>query len=61
LGETRVAARIFGQRIYEDIMFLVDTGATFTKIPQSLAKKLAIEADETIDVLLKSDGTRRSR
>ncbi len=59
LGETRVAVRIFGPKAHADVTLLVDTGATFTKISQSLAKELDIVPDETVTVLL-SDGSKRT-
>lgn len=39
---------------------LVDTGATFTKIPGSVARKLGLQVEETIFVRL-SDGSEQPR
>lgn len=43
-----------------DVDFLVDTGATFTKIPESVARRLGLQPDEVIAVTL-SDGSERTR
>ncbi len=58
LGETRVRARLHGTKGYRDLEMLVDTGATYTKIPESLAKELGIVPDEVVRVKL-GDGSLR--
>lgn len=58
LGETRVTVRLNGTKGQRDVEMLVDTGATFTKIPESFARELGIVPDEIIRVKL-ADGTLR--
>jgi len=56
MGETRINFKIYGtngQAI--ELEALVDTGATFSKIPQSIADQLGLEAKYETDVEL-SDG-----
>lgn len=60
MGETRVRARVYGPRTSLELEFPVDTGATFTKIPESLAERLGLEPEETVKVEL-SDGSLRER
>lgn len=60
MGATRVTVRIYGPSGYVDLSVLADTGATFTKIPESVAKKLGLEAQEDIYVKF-SDGTDKPR
>ncbi len=60
LGETRVTVRVHGNKGYADVDMLVDTGSTLTKIPESVAKKIGIEASETVEVEL-ADGSLRDR
>ena len=60
MGETRVRVKIYGPTESTELDMLVDTGATFTKIPEPLATRLGLEAEEVIEVKL-SDGSIRSR
>jgi len=58
MGETRATVRLHGERASEDIEMLVDTGALYTKISPSLARKLGIVPNEIIEVKL-ADGSIR--
>lgn len=60
MGETRVTFRIYGPKGFVDLEALADTGVNFTKIPESVAKRLGLEAEEEIYVRL-SDGSNRPR
>lgn len=60
MGITRVTARIHGPGGYVDLEVLADTGTTFTKIPESVAKKLGLQPEENISVRL-SNGSARPR
>ncbi len=44
MKETRAKVKIHGSSGWKEIDTLVDTGATFTKIPESIAKEIGIEA-----------------
>lgn len=44
MGEVVARIRLFGPQGSADLEALVDTGATFTKIPQPLANRLGLEA-----------------
>ncbi len=55
LGETRVSVRLHGPRGHADVEMLVDTGATVTKIPQSIANRLGISPAYLAEVQL-ADG-----
>ena len=48
--------RLHGNKSHRDLEMLVDTGAIYTKIPESLAKELGIVPDEVVRVKL-ADGT----
>ncbi|MDG6901181.1 MAG: retroviral-like aspartic protease family protein [Nitrososphaerota archaeon] len=58
VGETWVTVRVHGARATEEVKMLVDTGSTYTRISESLARKLGIAADEIIKVKL-ADGSLR--
>lgn len=58
MGETRVTLRLHGQRGYRDVEMLVDTGAIYTKISESLAREIGIVPDEAVKMKL-ADGTIR--
>jgi predicted aspartyl protease len=58
MGETRATMRLHGQSGSADVQMLVDTGALYTKISPTLARKLGIVPDETIKVKL-ADGSMR--
>ena len=57
MGETRV--RVYGPVGSVELEMLVDTGVTFTKIPESVASEIGLRAEEVIEVKL-SDGSVRS-
>jgi predicted aspartyl protease len=50
LGETRINFKIYGPDSRAEVEAIVDTGATFTKIPESLASKLKLEAKYEVSV-----------
>ncbi len=60
VGETRVRMRINGPKASEDLETLVDTGATLTKIPASVAEKVGIKPIGMTEVEL-ADGSVRKR
>ncbi len=60
LGVTRVKVRLLGPKGKTDLEMLVDTGATLSKIPEAVARRLGIAARRTTIVEL-SDGTQRTR
>ncbi|MGH9919281.1 MAG: aspartyl protease family protein [Nitrososphaerales archaeon] len=47
-GRDRATVRLHGERQSEDVEMLVDTGALYTKISPSLARKLGIVPNEII-------------
>ena len=52
--------QLLGPRDSRQVTMLVDTGATLTKIPESVAKELGMRAEEVVSVML-ADGSLRSR
>ena len=56
MGETRVTVRLHGEKGSEDVEMLVDTGALYTKVPPSLARRLGIVPNEVVKVKL-ADGS----
>jgi len=61
MGETQVHLKIYGiDGEVAELEALVDTGATFTKIPESLASTLGLQAKYETDVEL-ADGRRVKR
>ncbi len=44
---------------HAELEMLVDTSATFTKIPESLASTIGLKADEVIEVKLSNGSIRR--
>jgi predicted aspartyl protease len=56
VGETRATVRLHGEKSSEDVEMLVDTGALYTKISPSLARRLGIIPNEIIKVKL-ADGS----
>lgn len=56
MGETRVTVRLHGEIRSEDVEMLVDTGALYTKVSPSLARKLGIVPNEVVKVKL-ADGS----
>jgi len=50
MGETKVRARITGERSSEVLEAIVDTGATNTVVEESLAKQLGIRVTRTDEV-----------
>ncbi|MCC6005273.1 MAG: aspartyl protease family protein [Thermofilum sp.] len=57
VGETRVKFRVYSGEGFAELEGLVDTGATFTKIPRSAASKIGLQAKYTAEVML---GDRRT-
>ena len=55
MGETTALIKVYGELDFVQIEALVDTGATFTKLPNSIAKKLGLKARYETTVEL-SDG-----
>jgi len=58
MGETRVKVKVTGPRASEDVVMLVDTGATLTTLPEQTAKELGVVVDEVVSARL-ADGTVR--
>ena len=56
MGETRAKVRLHGEKGTENIEMLVDTGALYTKISPSLARRLGIVPNEMVKVEL-ADGS----
>jgi len=52
MGETRVKFRVYSGEQYTELEGLVDTGATFTKIPRSAASKIGLHAKYEAEVML---------
>jgi len=52
LGETYAIVKIFGQAGMEELRALVDTGATFTKIPLRLGDRLGLKPRRKVEVRL---------
>jgi predicted aspartyl protease len=52
MGETRVKFRVYSGERFAELEGLVDTGATFTKIPRSAASKLGLQAEYEAEVTL---------
>jgi aspartyl protease family protein len=55
MGETVTKFKVFGARGSVELEALVDTGATFTKIPESYAERVGIETRYDTEVEL-ADG-----
>ncbi len=55
MGKTIATVRIYGRLGSSSLELLVDTGATFTKIPRSIGEEIGLEAQYTTKVEL-SDG-----
>jgi len=60
LGETRALVRLRGPKGDTDVEMLVDTGATLSKMPESIAKKVGLVLTGTTMVEL-ADGTLKER
>lgn len=58
MGETWVKVRVHGEKGSEEVAMLVDTGSTYTKLSEGLARRLGIVADELVQVKL-ADGSLR--
>ncbi len=56
MGETTVLLKVYGSAGSAEIETLVDTGATFTKIPRSVADQVGLEVKYETSVEL-GDGT----
>jgi len=60
MGETRVKFRVYSGELFAELEGLVDTGATFTKIPRSTASKIGLQARYEAEVML-GDGKTLTR
>ena len=60
MGETIVSLAIHGPQGFREVDALVDTGATFTKIPVTVADGLGLVATHEVEVEL-GDGTTVTR
>ena len=58
MGGTRATVRIHGERGSEEVEMLVDTGALYTKVSPTLARRLGIVPNEMVRVKL-ADGSVR--
>ncbi len=56
MGETTVLLKIYGSAGSAEVEMLVDTGATFTKIPRSMVDEVGLEVKYETSVEL-GDGT----
>jgi len=52
VGETRVKFRVYSGGVFVELEGLVDTGATFTKIPRWAASKIGLQAMYKAEVML---------
>jgi predicted aspartyl protease len=52
MGEARVKFRVYSNRHFIELEGLVDTGATFTKIPKSAASRIGLQARYEAEVEL---------
>lgn len=52
VGETRVKFRVYSGGVFVELEGLVDTGATFTKIPKWAASKIGLQAIYKAEVML---------
>lgn len=52
MGETRVRVKLYGIRGWKEIEALVDTGATFTKVQESVAREIGVDLkyDTTVEM-----------
>lgn len=52
MGETRIRVKLYGIRGSKEIEALVDTGATFTKVQESVAQEIGMDLkyDTTIEM-----------
>jgi predicted aspartyl protease len=55
LGETYTKLKIYGANGAEELMSLVDTGATFTKVPLRVGKTLGLKARRKVEVRLSDE------
>lgn len=44
MGETYTKLKVYGPKGVEELMSLVDTGATFTKVPLKVGESLGLKA-----------------
>jgi predicted aspartyl protease len=52
MGETRVKFRVYNGERSAELEGLVDTGATFTRIPRPVAYQLGLQAKYQVEVIL---------
>jgi predicted aspartyl protease len=57
MGEVRVKFRVYNGERSAELDGFVDTGATFTKIPRSIASEIGLQAKYKVEVML---GDRRT-
>jgi aspartyl protease family protein len=57
MGETRVKFKVYNGERFAELEGLVDTGATFTKIPRSVASEIGLQVKYKVEVKL---GDRRT-
>jgi len=55
MGETYARVKIYGPRAVEEVRALVDSGATFTKIPVRLGERLGLKPRREIQVRLSDE------
>jgi predicted aspartyl protease len=55
LGETYTKLKIYGANGVEELMSLVDTGATFTKVPLRVGKTLGLKPRRKVEVKLSDE------
>ncbi|NAZ24138.1 MAG: hypothetical protein GU357_00045 [Thermofilum sp.] len=52
MGETRVKFRVYSGGVFVELEGIVDTGATFTKIPMWVASKIGLQVMYKAEVML---------
>jgi predicted aspartyl protease len=55
LGETYTKLRIYGPNGVEELKSLVDTGATFTKVPLGVGERLGLKVRRKVEVKLSDE------
>lgn len=55
MGETYAKLRVYGPKGVEDIEAIVDTGATFTKIPLKVGERLGLKVRRKVEVKLSDE------
>jgi len=52
MGEARVKFKVYNGERFAELEGFVDTGATFTKIPKSVASEIGLQAKYRVEVVL---------